>query len=221
MSRSEGEQSITAASGAYRSSKGVIEGRLLQQDGAALGNVSFDGSAVMAGGGLFLGNRINDSFAVVDAGAEGVDVQFENRFAGKTGKDGKLLLPNLRAYQRNKIAIDVNGLPLNAEVPESESILVPREMSGVVLDFGIKKDARAAIVVLTGADGAFLPEGTEVVLEETGETFFVGYDGQAYLTGVSAKNTVTAKLKGNSCKAEFDFEPDRDNQVAIGPLPCI
>jgi outer membrane usher protein len=221
VSHSEGEHSFTAASAAYRSSQGVVEGRVLQQDGAALGNVSLDGSAVMAGGGLFLGNRINDSFAVVDAGAEGVDVQFENRFAGKTGKNGKLLLPNLRAYQKNKIAIDVNGLPLNAEIPESESIVVPREMSGVVLDFGIEKDNQAAIVVLTGADGAFLPEGSEVLLEESGETFFVGYDGQAYLTGVSAKNTVTAKLKGNSCKAEFGFEPDRDNQVAIGPLPCI
>jgi outer membrane usher protein len=218
---SEGEPSFTAAGAAYRSSKGVIEGRVLQQNGAALGNVSLDGSAVVAGGGVFLGNRIDDAFAVVDAGAEGVEVQFENRFAGKTGKNGKLLLPGLRAYQKNKVAIDVNALPLNAEIPESETIVVPREMSGVVLDFGIKKDNQAAIVVLTAADGTFLPEGTELVLEETGESFFVGYDGQAYVTGVAAHNSVTAKVKGSPCRAEFDFEPDSQNQVAIGPLQCI
>ncbi len=221
VAHSEGEQAFTAAGGAYRTSKGVVEGRVVQQDGAALGNVALDGSAVVAGGGVFLGNRINDSFAVIDAGAEGVDVQFENRFAGKTGKDGKLLLPGLRAYQKNKIAIDVNGLPLNADVPESETVVVPREMSGVVLDFGIEKDNQAALVVLTAPGGAFLPEGTELVLEETGEAFFVGYDGQAYLTGVGARNTVEAKLNGGSCKAAFDFQPEQDNQVSIGPLPCI
>jgi len=221
VSHSEGEQNFTAASGAYRTGKGVIEGRVVEQDGAALGNVSLDGSAVLAGGGVFLGNRITDSFAVVDAGAEGIDVQFENRFAGKTGKNGKLLLPGLRAYQKNKIAIDVNGLPLNADVPESETVVVPREMSGVVLDFGIKKDNQAALVVLTGADGNFLPEGTELVLEETGEPFVMGYDGQAYLTGVAARNTIVAKTAGGECKAVFDFTPDRDNQIAIGPLPCI
>jgi len=221
VAHSEGEQTFTAANGAYRSGKGVVQGRVVQQDGAALGNVSFDGSAVVAGGDIFLGNRINDSFAVIDVGAEDIDVQFENRFAGKTGKDGKLLLPGLRAYQKNKIAIDVTGLPLNADVPESETIVVPREMSGVVLDFGIKKDNQAALVVLTAADGKFLPEGTELVLEETGETFFVGYDGQAYLTGIGARNTVEAKLKGGGCKAAFDFQPEQDSQVSIGPLPCI
>jgi outer membrane usher protein len=75
--------------------------------------------------------------------------------------------------------------------------------------------------VLTAPGGAFLPEGTELVLEETGETFIVGYDGQAYLTGIGARNTVEAKLSGGRCKAAFDFRPDRDNQVSIGPLPCI
>jgi NAD(P)-dependent dehydrogenase (short-subunit alcohol dehydrogenase family) len=50
-----------------------------------------EGAAVVAGGGVFLGNRIDDSFAVVDAGAPGVAVDYENRFAGKTDSSGKLL----------------------------------------------------------------------------------------------------------------------------------
>ena len=200
---------------------GVAEGHIVQQDDKVLANAALTGSAVVADGGLFLGNRIEDAFAVVDAGAPGVSVQAENRLVGKTGKNGKLLLPNLHAFQKNKIAIDVNDLPLNASISEAEAFVVPREMSGVLVDFGVKQDAAGVVLVLTDAAGEFLPEGLEVTLAGSGETFVMGYDGQVYVTGAAAANTVTVKTGGSQCQASFDYKSDSETQTTIGPLKCI
>ena len=221
VAHGEGDQRYTAADGSYHGTKAVIEGHILEQNGNVGGHASVDGAIVATRAGMFLGNHIGDSFAVVDAGAEGVDVEYENRFAGKTGKSGKLLLSQLRAYQKNKIAINVNDLPLNAIIPQSEAIVVPREMSGVVVDFGVKKDAPSALVVLTDAGGKNLAEGSEITLNENAEPFIMGYDGQVYLTDVNAANTITANVNGTTCKASFDFVADNAAQTTIGPLQCL
>ncbi|MBC8036002.1 MAG: fimbrial biogenesis outer membrane usher protein, partial [Rhizobiales bacterium] len=221
VAHGEGDLRYTAANAAYRGTKASVEGHITQQDDVVTGDVAVDGSAVLAGGGVFLGNQINDSFAVIDAGAPGVAVEYENRFAGKTGSNGKLLLPELRSFQKNKIAIDVTALPLNAAIPESETIVVPRDMSGIVLDFGIKADAAAALVILTDAKGGYLPEGSEVILEGSAEPAVMGYDGQVYLTGLGATNKVAVKVNGNQCQASFNYKPDDQNQTTIGPLQCL
>ena len=221
VSHGEGDSRYSAASASYRASMGVAEGHIAQQDDKVLANAALTGSAVVADGGLFLGNRIEDAFAVVDAGAPGVSVQAENRLVGKTGKNGKLLLPNLHAFQKNKIAIDVNDLPLNASISEAEAFVVPREMSGVLVDFGVKQDAAGVVLVLTDAAGEFLSEGLEVTLAGSGETFVMGYDGQVYVTGAAAENTVTVKTGGSQCQASFDYKSDSETQTTIGPLKCI
>jgi len=221
VAHGEGDLRYTAANGSYRGTKAAVAGHIVQQDDAVNGNVAVDGAAVFAGGGVFLSPPISDSFAVVDVGAPDVTVEYENRFAGKTGKNGKLLLTELRAFQKNKIAVDVTNLPLNADVPESEAFVVPRDMSGVVLDFGVKTDPAAALVTLTDAEGNYLPEGSEVTLEGSAEPTVMGYDGQVYLTGLAASNTVTVKVIGNKCQASFNYEPDPENQTMIGPLKCL
>ena len=221
VSHGEGDQRFTAASGNYVSSVGRVDGRIRHQNGLVSGNMSVEGAAVLAGGGLFLGNQIYDSFAIVDAGAAGVPVEYENRFAGKTGKNGKLLLPHLRSFQKNKIAIDVTNLPLNATVGESESIVVPSELSGVVVDFGVKADAAAVLLILTDANGKFITEGAEISLAGTEEPFIMGYDGQVYLTGIGAENSVTVKAGGSQCQANFSYKPETDTQTSIGPLQCL
>lgn len=221
VSHGEGGQRYTMASGAYRTSKATLEGHVSQSDDTLRADIALDGAAVLAGGGMFFGNHINDAFAVVDAGAPNVDVKYENRFAGTTDASGKLLLPQLRAYEKNKIAIDVTGLPLNAEVPESETIVVPREMSGVVVDFGVNRDSQAALVILTDETGAYLPEGSNVILDGTEEPFIMGYDGQVYLTGIGSDNALTVKRDGKECRASFAYEAQSETQTSVGPLKCL
>ena len=220
VAHSEGTRRATSANGLYRTSKAQVTGNLIQEGNMARGNVAVDGAVVVAGGGLMLGPTIYDSFAVVDAGAPGVTVEHENQAVGKTGGNGKLLLPNLHAFQRNKIGIDVDDLPLNASVEESEVLITPREMTGVVVNFGVKADEKAALVILTDAEGKVIPESSEVMLDGNPEPFLVGYDGQVYLTGIAARNSITVKHGGNQCAVSFAFDGGPEGQTTIGPLKC-
>jgi outer membrane usher protein len=220
VSHSEGESRITQANGAVRTNVAQLDGMIVKQDDSMRANASVEGSLVMAGGSVLAGRKIYDSFAIVNVGAKGVPVEYENRYAGKTGSSGKLLLPQLNSFHKNKISIDVEGLPLNADVGETEVTVIPRDKAGVVVDFGVKTDSNTALVVLTDAAGKNLPEGTEVLLEGAGEPFIVGYDGQVYLTGIASENTLSAKYKDMECHASFDFKPSGEAQTMIGPVSC-
>jgi outer membrane usher protein len=115
----------------------------------------------------------------------------------------------------------VNDLPLTASSVESEAVVVPGDGAGVVIDFGVKADAQGVLVQLTDAVGTPLPEGSEVALEGSDESFFVGYDGEVYVTGAKPENTLTVNLPGNQCQVRFAYTPDPEETAAIGPLQCL
>ena len=211
---------ITTAEASYRAAQGVASGRLVSANGKISGNAALDGSLVATKSGLFMGNPIVDSFAIVDAGVEGVDVNYENRFVGKTNSSGKLLVTQMRAYQPNKISINAEDLPLNSNVTETEKRVAPREKSGVLVDFGVKKDATSVIVILKNAKGDFIQPGTEVYLGDNKEPFLMGYDGQVYLTDIAASNKINVEVGGAPCTVAFDFKADKATQTVIGPLQC-
>ena len=210
-----------SAEGAYRDSHALVSGRLTNNAEKISGSASIDGSIVATKSGMFLGNPIADSFAIVDAGVEGVDVSYENRFVGKTGKNGKLLISQLHAYQNNKISINPENLPLNSSVSETEKRVAPRSKSGVLVDFGVKKDGNGVIVILKDANDKFIATGTGIRVEGKDEPFVMGYDGEVYLTDIPEHVKLTAEGVNDTCAVEFNFKPETTTQTSIGPLQCL
>jgi outer membrane usher protein len=217
---SEGAIPVRMAGASYRSSIGQVEGNVEQVGKNASAWLQTDGAIAMMRGGVFMSNRINDSFAVVDAGAPNIEVLYENRPAGATDSQGRLLIPNLRSYQNNSIAIDPRGLPLEADAPRTQSVVVPPDRAGIVVDFGVRAEVRAAVVIFTGGDGSFLAPGSTGRVEGSGETFVVGYDGRAYVKGLQATNTVAIGESGSECRASFPFAFEKGQQTTIGPVVC-
>ncbi|MBC7739531.1 MAG: fimbrial biogenesis outer membrane usher protein [Candidatus Saccharibacteria bacterium] len=175
-----------------------------------------EGALVASGGGLFATNRIDDAFAVVDAGAPGVDVLFENRSVGTTGRSGKLLVPGLRSYDTNSLAIDPATLPLDADVPATSSTIRPAHRSGVKVDFAISANPASAMVALVTPQGEPMPVGLTAVLTGTGEPFLIGYDGMVYALGLAAQNEMMVQTAdGSTCRAEFAYvdEPGTISQI--------
>lgn len=171
----------------------------------ALGTVVVSGAVAVAGGSVFLANRIDDAFAVVDAGAPGVGVLQENRKVGTTRADGRLLVPGLRSNQLNRIAIDPLTLPLDVEAPATRRDVVPATGTGVVVAMKGRPVPAAAIVVLHDAKGAAIPAGSAGTADGTGEAFVVGYDGEAYLRHLGPSNTVRIEVGGRTCRASFPY----------------
>jgi outer membrane usher protein len=210
-----------SAEGSYRAPFAIGTARLANTQGKISGSANIEGSIVASKGGLFLGNPINDSFAIVDAGFEDIDVSYENRFVGKTGKNGKLLISQLHSYQNNKITINPENLPLNSSVTDTEKHVAPRAKSGVLIDFGVKKDGNGVIVILKDANDKFIAPGTAIKVEGKDEPFVMGYDGEVYLTDIGEHVSLMAEGANTSCSATFEFKADATTQTSIGPLQCL
>jgi len=173
------------------------------------------------GSGVFFTNRIDDSFAVVDAGAPGVPVLYENRPIGETNSSGKLLVPNLRAYGSNKISIDPKELGVNDEIETTESVVAPADRSGVLVSFKTKTNVQSAVVILVGANGKPLAVGSKGKLDGSDADFVVGYDGRAFVKDLKGANAVTVSLEKGECHASFDYAAVSDHQVLVGPVSCL
>lgn len=217
----QGAVSNTQASAAYVHDHAYAEANIAQYEDAVQAAVNIDGAIAVAAGDVFAARRIDDAFAVVDAGAPGIDVYYENRPHGKTGKSGKLLVPGLRAYQKNKLAIEPDNLPVNASVLQSSQEVAPAHRNGIVVKFDVAKADAAAIVVFTDASGAFVPPGTEGRLEGIGGFFVVGYDGQAYVQNLGANNLAVLSLQDRQCRAQFSYQQDADAQGFIDAVKCL
>jgi outer membrane usher protein len=218
---SEGAVPYRSASASYRASSATIQAGVEQsQSKTVRGIAQIDGAVAAMGSGVFFSNRIDDAFAVVDAGVPGIPVFQENRPVGETNSRGQLLVPNLRAYGNNKISIDPKRLPVNAEVEAVEDVVTPADRSGVVVNFATKSDVQAAVVVLVGPNGKPLPVGSKGKLDGGNDDFVVGYDGRAFVKELKNANTVAVTLEKGECHAAFDYTSSQDSQVVIGPVLC-
>jgi outer membrane usher protein len=219
---SEGAVADRSASASYRSSVATVQAGVEQsQKNVVQGMAQVDGAVATMGGGVFASNRIDDSFAVVDAGTPGVPVLYENRPAGETNGNGKLLVPNLRAYGRNKISIDPKGLGVNDEIETTEDVVAPADRSGVLVSFKTKTNVQAAVVILVGPNGKPLAVGSKGKLDGGDADFVVGYDGRAFVKELKGANSVTVSLEKGECHASFDYAAAADHQVIIGPVSCL
>jgi len=219
LSDLEGEAVLRQASAAYRSGYGKIEATALQSQAGYAGTLSAEGAIVAAGGDVFFANRIDDAFAIVDAGAPGVEVFHENRPVAFTDQNGKAIVPSLNSYQPNKISIDPLNLPLDASIASTQDVVVPPDRSGVFADFGIRTGVSSAIVVLNGPDGRPLQAGLRGTTA-SGQSFIVGYDGRAFIEGLDPQNIATVALSGSDCHAEFSYAPNGNSHTVIGPVLC-
>jgi outer membrane usher protein len=216
----EGATPYRAAEGSYRAPAVRLDG-LVQQTGNQLsGSLQAQGGIAMMGGGVFFSDRIDDAFAIVDAGAANVDVLYENRPVGKTNAQGKLLLPSLRSFESNRISIDAGGLPVNADAPVTQNFAAPGDRGGVVVSFGIKTEPRAAVLILKHPNGKFVDAGASGRLEGSEEPFAIGYDGRAFVKGLGASNTVVVTTERGECRATFPYVPQENTQVVVGPVVC-
>lgn len=215
----EGASRYREASAAYRSRYGVVQASVGQDHTNANGSLGLRGAIAAMDGEVFATNWVDDGFALVRVGAPGVAVFNENRPVGRTNANGVLLVPTLRSYQKNRVSIDPTALPVDLELERVKDFAVPADRAGVSVDFQVRSLADAALVPFVLADGRPAPAGASGV-SSTGETFVIGYDGEAFLRKLSAANSVTLDLPDGSCRAEFTFEAKPGAQVRLPPQLC-
>lgn len=207
------------ASTSYRSSYGTIQAGVSETGSNTSAALELRGSITTMDGGIFLSNWIDDGFAVVNVGVPGVAVLHENRPAGVTDSQGMLLLPALRAYQRNKIEVDPVNLPVDAEIESTREVAVPADRGGALVQFRVRSDSSSALVTFVRADGSFVPAGARGRIDN-GDEFVVGYDGQAFIRNLGESNRASIGTLAGLCRATFAFAARPGEQVRIAPVAC-
>jgi outer membrane usher protein len=205
----------------YKSPWALVTAGVDHLDGETTVRLDAQGAFSFADNRLFASNTVTDSFAVVDTGGVGdVRVLYENRDDGKTDSSGRLLVPDLRAWDVNRLGIDPADVPIDAQVPYTERLVRPPDRSGVVVKFPIRR-TNGALIVLVDATGHPLPVGSTATLEATGLAAPVGYDGQAFVEGLAKQNRVVVQLPNDGkCVVSFAYAPIAGQIPKIGPLTC-
>lgn len=213
----EGASPYREATVSYRSRYGTIQAGASRDASRSAGSLGLRGSIAALDGDVFASDWIDDGFAVVKVGAPGVDVLAENRKIGVTDASGSLLVPSLRAYDSNRIALDPANLPVDTDVETARTIVSPADRAGVVVDFRVRSTTNAALVSFRRADGAFVPVGSSGRMADGG-SFVVGYDGEAFIRALTTSNVATIETGGGPCEARFAFEPAAGRQVRIAAI---
>ena len=221
------DEDTTAASfgASYEGAKGriladlggrrTLDGRL---DGTV--RLAAEGALVVMDG-IHATRRIDDAFAVVDTGLPGVTVLRENREVGVTGRRGRLVIPDLRGLESNRIAISPDGLPAHVALNETEAMLVPHRKAGLRKSFRVSTGETSALAIVVDEKGEPLPVGTSGVLNGTAD-IMIGYDGETWLDGLASRNVIEFRRDaGSSCRAEFPFGGRNATQTHLGTLVCV
>ncbi|MGA3129621.1 MAG: fimbria/pilus outer membrane usher protein [Terracidiphilus sp.] len=205
----------------YKSPVGLFSAGLADSSGQTTVRLESQGALSLVDRGLFPSNTIVDSFAIVDtAPVEHVHVYQENRGVGTTDKSGRLLVPDMRSFDVNHIGIEPKDVPADADLALDKRIVRPQDRSGVVIRFPIQF-SHGALLKLVDAAGLPIPLGSTATLLGSSAVVPVGYDGEAYLEGLSTHNRITVALaNGKRCTAAFDYKAIPGDIPTIGPLRC-
>ncbi|ASU38682.1 pilus assembly protein PapC [Herbaspirillum sp. meg3] len=205
----------------YKGTKGRASYTVAQSNNTTSQRAGVRGAVAWMDNSLFMSNWVDDSFAVVNTeGARNVGIYTENRYAGKTDGSGQLLLTDLRAYDVNKISVDVLDLPLTLQMDQNEQYVKPRDRSGVVINFKTKRTSDVNLV-LKMSNGDFVPVGSSVKIRENGQQAPVGYEGAAYLSELGAVNTLDILMpSGETCQAVLIPDRNLDGGMSSSTLEC-
>ena len=192
----------------------------IDQDNSAI-RPNLSGSVAVVDGHVEASRRLGRAFGVVDLpDMPDVRIYQENREVGRTDAEGRLLLPSLLPYQKNRLRVAVEDLPLDAQVGDAQVDAVPAERSGMTIDFGIRRE-RQAMVRLLQQDGSPLPSGLLLTDAAGNVEVLVGRDGLAHVRGPSGlSGEVAVRIGEVTLRCALPDTPANDPLPFLGDVGC-
>lgn len=189
------------------------------EQGRAAMRASAAGGVAWVGDTVLFAQPIEQSFAVVKVGElDGVRVLQSNQDVGRT-QAGRLALAQVPSLNGVTISVDPLSVPMDVALETTSRQIVTLPRTGVVVDFAATRQ-RSALVRLALPSGTPVPSGAIVMIEGRPERFPVGFDGEAYLTGLTDRQSLIVRINGERCRVLLDLDPSGPAIVDIGPLRC-
>jgi len=203
--------------------RGIVGMRLDgSQDDKAIGTINLAGSIVAIGGEVLLSRPVEDGFALVKVPkSPGVRVLANNQLAGRTGRRGSLLVPDLRSYLSSPIGIVQDDLPIEVQLGAvSQDIAVPYR-GGAVVVFEAK-----LIRALTGRlDVAGKPPEYGTLSVTVGGNEFsspLNANGEFYFEDLPpGDHPGVATWSGRTCLATIHMPDKAPPTTEAGSVTCV
>jgi outer membrane usher protein len=182
--------------------------------------LSARGAIGLIGGSTFASRQLGQSFARVQVGRfPGVRVYADNQLVGTTGADGIVVVPALRAFDRNMVRIEEADLPLDVRITENERLVRPFARSGAIVAFAARRE-RGVLLQVALADGTLLPPGALVRVVGSNEDHVVVTGGAVYLPDLQGSATLEARWNGERCTFQAVVPEGDDPQPRLSGLVC-
>lgn len=124
----------------YNAKYGQYRGEFISTDHAETYSLTTAGGLTFVEDSVNFTRPVQDSFALVKVGdLKGVRVYLNNQEIGRTGGEGKILIPNLGSYYENQISINDKDIPMEYKISEVLTYVSPPLRSGSYIEFGAIK----------------------------------------------------------------------------------
>jgi len=206
----------------------TLDGRLAslrvvgrRQEREVSGFAELSGAVVFNETGPHLSRNPAGSYTVVDAGVPDIRVYKNNRLAGTTGADGRIVVPGLKPYSRNRLRLASEDLPPAATLEEPGRQLVPGNRQVLTARFPVRFE-RTVQATLVDSDLEPLPAGTVVRVEGIDELLTLGHEGLLYVdVGPAQALQGQASLgDGRACDFHVDLSGVDEYPANVGTLSC-
>ncbi|TJY62866.1 fimbrial biogenesis outer membrane usher protein [Sinimarinibacterium sp. CAU 1509] len=219
--RSAGEFQRTTLGSAYVDPRAVISAELDDVDTGTAYRAGIQTEFAMLDQDWFWTRPLSGPFAVVDTGAvSNVRVFNENHLVGSTDESGLLLVPGLRPYQFNRLSVADDDFTIERRIDGIRREVMAPGFGGIRVPF-VSEETAARRLRLELDEQQPVPPGADIVVRETGEATFAGFNGETLLSGPQADYTLDVRWKDGLCRAQVRLNAHDRLGDPLQPVRCV
>ncbi|HFD6683594.1 TPA: fimbria/pilus outer membrane usher protein [Providencia alcalifaciens] len=176
---------------------------------------SASGGLAMHSSGITLGHQLSFNGANALISTSGIsDIAIKNKMTS-TDFLGNAIISNLSPYQTNNISLDLDNIPNNIDLNNTDKQITPRKGALVKLNFDATKGERALITLRN--KGKLIPTGAKVMLnkKEISNLFFVGNKGVVYMNQLPKEGELKVKWNNGECVSPFKLDSEKLNNIEL------
>jgi outer membrane usher protein len=222
---SQGETTRGVVSAQAQSSFGKASATYTNNDGEQHTLVEASGSIVGVGGNVYFTRATNQSFAVLEVpGTPSVRGYVNNRVYGTTDSRGHLFIPDLLAYQPNRLRVEQADLPADYALDDEEIVLAPPTHGGAIVRFQARvvRLVRGSVARRVGARLLPVKYGDlSVAVPGKMLTSILGSAGEFEIEGLTA-GTFRGRVRSARRACDITFEVKRSKHAIqdLGVIVC-
>jgi outer membrane usher protein len=211
----------------YRAPVGIYElnyDRNNQGENAA--NLNASGSIVAIGDSVFFSRPVTQSFALLQVpGVRGVRGYVSNQEAGRTDKNGNLLIPDLLPYYGNNVRMQDEDIPLNYKIGDNNQVIAPPLRGGAVVRFPVERIQSIIGTISIEVSGKTeIPVYGQLTVNVNGKQVIspMGNEGNFYLENISTGSyKAVVEYEKGICNFDLNIPQSEQPIVNLGSLKCV